>query len=86
MECKGDQDDHCCHLGKYGVCEFLANANTRWVCTLREQLGSWERVHVDPRYIDRVRPKLGDIGIKVDCGNWPTPGETCATCGVTGDG
>lgn len=90
MTCLGNLDDHCCHLGKYGVCEHLADVHPvtgrRWICTLREQLGSWERVHVDPRYLDNVKPKLDDIGITVDCGDWPTPGQTCATCGVIGDG
>ena len=24
MTCTGTLDDHCCHLGTYGVCGFLA--------------------------------------------------------------
>jgi len=91
MTCRGNLDDHCCWLGKHGVCSFLNEQEPdengrRWVCSLRARLGSWERVHVDPRYLDSVKPKLVDIGVGVDCGDWPTPGQRCGTCGVIGDG
>lgn len=90
MICRGTADDHCCWLGEHGVCEFLTEqapdrlSGRRWVCTLRAQLGSWERVHVDPRYLDRVKPKLAGMDIDVDCGDWPRPGERCGTCGGVG--
>lgn len=86
--CKGNREDHCCHLGTYGVCMFLAeNAvdGRRWSCSLRTELGSWDAVHSDERYLLNVRPKLDSIGIAVDCGNWPPPGTICGTCGVSGD-
>ena len=83
--CHGNGPDHCCTF--QGVTCTHLEENTvegrRWACGLRRELGSWEAVYADARYED-VRTKLRDIGITVDCGDWPTPGETCATCGVTG--
>jgi hypothetical protein len=78
--------DHCCYLGSHGVCRFLEeNAEgRRWSCTLRRELGSWQAVHSDSLYVETVKPKLVDIGITVDCGDWPSPGGACATCGVMG--
>jgi hypothetical protein len=85
--CDGLAADHCCYLGAAGVCRYLERDTVpgrRWACGLRRVLGSWGKVHADPRYLANVKPVLVDIGVKVDCGQWPTPGETCATCGVTG--
>lgn len=75
--------DHCCNLGRHGVCDLLRDdgldADRRWVCTLRERLGSWEAVHTDPVYLSEVRPKLDEYEI-VDCGDWPPPGTPCFEC------
>ena len=79
---------HCCHLGRHGVCSMLRDdgpaAARRWVCTLRERLGTWVAVHTDPVYLAEVRPKLDDAGVTVDCGDWPTPGQRCGECGAVG--
>ena len=78
-------EGHCCWING-AVCPFLrddgAAASRRWVCTLREELGSWPAVHADQRYLTFVhlRDRIG-----VDCGDWPRPGETCAECGAVGD-
>jgi hypothetical protein len=56
-----------------------------WVCGLRRRLGSWAKVHADPGYLEHVKPAWQRIGIS-DCGDWPAKGQTCATCGVIGDG
>ena len=75
---------HCCWIN--GVCTFLrddGDAPRRWVCTLRERLGSWESVHADLGYQARVAPKLRRSG-QADCGDWPGPGVMCNECGVTG--
>lgn len=80
----GAKTGHCCWFGE-NPCRFLRDdgdsAHRRWVCTLREELGSWEAVHADPRYVEHVNLKalLG-----VDCGDYPGPGMTCGECGVTG--
>ena len=81
-------DDHCCYLGRFGVCSLLRDdgpdAARRWVCTLREEHGNWADVHTDPRYLAEVRPMLDEIDVVVDCGDWPEPGKRCATCGTIG--
>jgi len=75
---------HCCWLeGK--VCKFLRDdgpsARRRWVCILREELGSWDAVHTDPRYVEQVQPTVRRL-TGADCGDWPPPGQTCAECGT----
>lgn len=86
VEC-GASTGHCCWVAG-AVCPFLrddgAKASRRWVCTLRERLGSWEAVHADPGYLTVVAPVVRPLG--VDCGDWPPPGQTCAECGVSRDG
>lgn len=77
---------HCCWINGT-VCVFLRDdgldATRRWVCTLREELGSWEAVHKDIRYIEKVRPTLDKFN-QANCGYWPGPGVTCGECGVSG--
>ena len=77
-------DGHCCWINGV-VCPLLEdrgkNADRRYVCTVREDLGSWEAVHSDPRYLTFVRPAMS-IVTGVDCGDWPPPGQTCAECGA----
>ena len=76
--------DHCCNLGRLGVCVKLRDdgpdAARRWVCTLRERLGSWDAVHADPEYLRDIRPALDECGVTVDCGDWPPPGTPCTEC------
>ena len=74
---------HCCWLDT-GVCVFLRHDGTRYLCTLREELGSWDRVHSDARYLAVVRPFWERVRPEMDCGDWPGPGETCNECGVVG--
>lgn len=86
-ECDGRSTGHCCHLGRHGVCPFVTHDGTRWVCRLRRYLGSWSAVHRSRTYGRIVRPMLdthADHGPLPDCGDWPTPGLRCNTCGVTG--
>ena len=80
--CNGQNDDHCCWLGRHGQCKFLAeNVNgRRWSCSLRANLGSWEAVHTDVRYMSEIQPIVREL-VGVDCGDWPRPGELCHTCG-----
>jgi hypothetical protein len=82
--CRADEG-HCCWIAG-AVCPFLrddGDAVRRWVCTLREQLGAWQAVHGDPRYLAVVRPTLAALG-QADCGDWPGPGVTCGECGAVG--
>jgi hypothetical protein len=77
--------DHCCWVDGE-PCRFLETGTVpgrHWVCGLRRELGSWAKVHTDPRYLEHVKPVWRRVGIS-DCGDWPAVGEECATCGVSG--
>lgn len=72
--CHGNGPDHCCHLGRFGVCAHLEENTVegrRWACGFRRRLGSWEAVHADPQYLSEVAPLLKETGIPVLCGDWP---------------
>lgn len=76
--CHGNGVDHCCYL-QGNVCPFLEE-NTipgrRWVCGLLRELGSWDAVHADPRYIETVDSVFAGIvdehGNRLiqSCGDW----------------
>lgn len=97
MACAGNADDHCCYFDSQ-PCQFLVEypngdyvtddgAQRRWVCSLRDQLGSWDAVYADDRYVTTIRPNFVRIGRpELDCGNWLEAGKRCAACGVVGDG
>lgn len=85
MPCLGNGDRHCCYVrGKR--CPNLEEGTVegrKWACGLRRELGDWDLVMEDPRYI-------GDqwvaIGLPFDyCKTFPesAPGG-CAQCGVKG--
>lgn len=79
MECHGNQIDHCCYVR--GVrCPFLEEdtvVGRRWVCGLRRELGSWDAVHADRRYLEHVQPAWDEVGIE-SCGAWgPGSGQCC---------
>ncbi len=79
IRCTGRGDasgDHCCWVaGK--VCDFLIDGidGHKFACALRTELGSWSKVHADPRYEPiKVVMLLGD-GL---CGDWmPAPNVCC---------
>ena len=85
-DCLGTPESHCCNLGALGVCGFLEIDDPSrpglTSCTLRRRFESWAEVHASGEYQSVGVIVRGLVG--VDCGDWPTPGETCATCGVTG--
>jgi hypothetical protein len=85
--CQGNGEDHCCYLNG-GPCHFLEENTVpgrRWSCGLRRELGDWQLVHVDPRYLETVKPRwMGTPLEPYDCGEWPAPGFTCPVCGVSG--
>ena len=92
--CHGNGADHCCYWPDApegpgpdgttvpGVCPFLrqdAKAGRRWSCGLMDELGDWNLVHSDPRYLATLQPlwrgagplweQLWAAGIR--CGTWP---------------
>ena len=85
-DCLGTPESHCCNLGALGVCGFLEVDDPArhglTSCRLRRRHVSWEAVHDSGEYQSVGVIVRGLVG--VDCGYWPTSGETCATCGVTG--
>ena len=85
MRCLGrNNDDHCCYVaGK--VCEFLeenTEPNFRWSCGLRRELGTWQKVTNDPRYLDGPGAHFSTKGMS--CGDWPdaSKGQSCGGCGA----
>lgn len=77
--------DHCCWLGG-SECRYLEKEvdGHPYSCALRRELGSWDAVHADARYLAHVRPFWDGFAPHLDCGTWPPPGETCATCNAVG--
>jgi hypothetical protein len=85
----GNRDDHCCWI-KGKVCPHLITDYTdetghhrRWACALRAELGDWDLVIKDPRYIEATKDAWID---GLNCRDWPD-GEgpnkgVCAECGI----
>ena len=57
------------------VCGFLIenHEGRRFACSLRAELGSWDKVHADPRYAP-LAIHFADIGL---CGGWQPEADTC---------
>lgn len=77
---QGVNGDHCCYVN--GVeCRYLERGTVpgrNFVCGLRRELGSWAKVHADPRY-QPIQAHWDQVGIS-SCGEWqPKPGECCNT-------
>lgn len=73
-DCHGNGGDHCCYV-RGDACSFLEQntvPDRRWVCGLRRELGSWDAVHADLRYLTEVRPAWDEAGV-VDCGDFQGP-------------
>ena len=86
--CSGNSNSHCCWLlGQQ--CLYLEEYTVpgrHWACGLYRKYGSWEEVYKASEY-EEIQ-KIMDLIFKTEtvrCGDWPRPGETCATCGVIGD-
>ena len=59
----GVSGEHCCYFDGI-VCKYYDNG-----CSLRRELGSWEKVHNDPRYIKDITSKKAS---PIPCGDFPT--------------
>ena len=85
MICQGNLNDHCCWInGK--VCPFLEENTVqerRWACGLYRELGSWNSVHSDSRYLEHIRPMFEKWRPDRNCGEWLYENEMCNTCGIT---
>ena len=81
--CQGrNLDDHCCYVGDK-ACEFLEE-NTepgfRWSCGLRRELGDWDLVLIDQRYINGPGKVFEPLGM--NCRDFPTASQGCGNCGL----
>ena len=85
--CSGNSSDHCCYLNG-PPCHFLEENTVegrRWACGLRRELGSWDAVYADQRYIIEIQPVWEQTGLAgYKCGEWPAPGFKCGQCGLEG--
>lgn len=69
--------DHCCYVAGE-PCRFLevdTMPGRHWVCGLRRELGSWDAVHVDSRYVEHVQPMFDRIG--GSCGEFGPAQKQC---------
>jgi hypothetical protein len=84
--CGGNNADHCCYVAGVACPHLEENTveGRRWACGLRRELGDWASVHADPRYLADVKPHWLNVGME-DCGDYPAPGRSCGTCGMTGE-
>lgn len=84
--CDGMGPEHCCWAeGEW--CPWLVENGPdgrRWSCGLLAELGHWDMVHQDRRYLRWPKPAWERAGITVDCGDWPPPGTYCGSCDRTG--
>lgn len=85
MPCFGNRDDHCCYVSGE-ACRFLEENTVegrRWACGLRRELGDWDSVIADPRYLEHIQPIFGEM----NCRDWPDgTGKNrgqCDECGVS---
>lgn len=85
--CLGNTVNSCCYV-EGELCRFLRDdgvlASRRWICTLREQLGSWEEVHNHEGYKEHIQPVWERLGVS-NCGEYPRKGEICGECGKEGE-
>ena len=78
-ECTGGSvEEHCCWYtnseGEKENCQWLERGTNgrNWSCGLRAELGSWERVYEDIRYIEsRVVREVVEQYPGYGCGDWP---------------
>jgi len=85
MSCKATSTKHCCWIAG-AVCEHFNPARVEGkFCSLMEELGDWELVHNDPRYVPQrtFLENFGKSGTSL-CGDYPAEGETCGECGEVG--
>ena len=64
-----------------GYLEENTEKESRWSCGLRHELGDWDLVHIDQRYIQNVKPKLDKLPNITHCEDWPPVDVKCNNCG-----
>lgn len=83
MPCHGTKASHCCKV-KGGDCKYLRYdyAGREIACALRVELGDWDAVLNDPRWIRDVK---GSWAPGINCRDWPDGtgpnADYCTKCG-----
>jgi len=90
MPCSGNAKDHCCYVqGK--PCPLMIENYVdetgyfrRWACSLRAELGDWDKVLEDPRYKEATG---GKWIAGLNCRDWPDADSgpnygVCKDCNV----
>jgi hypothetical protein len=69
MPCKGIATHHCCWVNGNPCLHLEENTveGRHWACGLRRELGDWDLVITDSRYIQNVAPHFGEM----NCRDWP---------------
>lgn len=87
MACHGNGDDHCCYVNGE-PCGFLREnvvEGRRWACGLYVELGDWDAVLADERYVTNLRPAWRQVEVTnglpeggFNCHPWgPGTGQCC---------
>ena len=71
----GDNGNHCCYVDGE-VCRFLTYVENVPRCSLRLELGSWDKVHKDMRYLTHIQPVWDRVGIE-SCGSFGRDTKQC---------
>lgn len=74
MPCDGNSEQTCCTIrGEY--CPYLIFNYTdedghfrKFACSLRAELGNWDSVLADPRYVEDISGSWAD---GINCRDWP---------------
>jgi hypothetical protein len=83
----GTANGHCCWFSgvECAYVEPVADGDFKWRCGLRADHGSWEAAYATSEYVENVKEKVNAVGnLGLDCGDWPSVGRKCNTCGEVG--
>lgn len=72
--CDGGGDaegEHCCWVAGEACPHLVVDGPTgrRFACNLFTELGDWDLVHADDRYLANPKPTWTRLGVQ-DCGRW----------------
>jgi hypothetical protein len=77
MTCHGNCESHCCYFHGI-VCPYVEEdtvSGRRWTCGLFRELGDWDEVVKDERYVKEVQSLFdtvpGFVGKDYTCANYP---------------
>ena len=87
MPCDGNSEQTCCTV-KGENCQYLIFNYTdedglfrKFACSLRAELGDWDAVLSDPRYIKNI---AGSWAPGINCRDWPEKPNEYRGCNLCG--